>query len=484
MNTMTIEEHISGEIQHFVPGGNGEPGSWVTYGNGILSDANVISASVKRQCCEDGQFTIGGVFAATIQLVCRLPGMTRYQLRGARIVLRSQYAGEAEPVPIGTFWATHITRVRDIFTIRGMDAMGWTDVTVPIITEQTGGGGYWAYDIFSDDPWKLRYYEIPVVETTVSFARTVLRVDNPEESWIPNLSTWCIRFFMALNPVLQEKTGISDLAAYRPYSSGNNCGIWGGNHYVFSNFWAKETNPESEDPIFAYFGLYQDDGVFKSEKPRDLLRWIAECTGGFFTVERDGRFTLRQFCMPELGIAEIYDADTEADSLEISDYYIYPNWIDIKSGNDYFSIRDGYTDSVSGGFQIRITENPVLSGFNHPEKKSSVAYGLYYAFVQYEDVNCVNGENVLVSNEAGKHIGLYKAYPVPFRAKVHKPQHFELGQTIVFPDHPNTINNYRYGRTDHVPYLRSVITSIEWTFRGGQVIACGEGDVNEKMEHH
>ena len=143
---------------------------------------------------------------------------------------------------------------------------------------------------------------------------------------------------------------------------------------------------------------------------------------------------------------------------------------------DSFRRVDPYDEPEFSGFELRVELNAVLDGvfgtFN------SVTNGLLYAFARYEDVDVINGENVLIPSGGDQfsHIAKYKAYPVPFRCTVHKPAFYELGQTVVFPDHENTFDNYRYGYAEHVPYIRSVITEIEWTFRGGTKLACGEGE--------
>ena len=113
------------------------------------------------------------------------------------------------------------------------------------------------------------------------------------------------------------------------------------------------------------------------------------------------------------------------------------------------TVKDIYVDEYSSGLLLRMLENPILSGYNSATLDMSSAYGIYYAYVQYEDVAMVAGEPQIVPSETGAHIGLFKAYPVPFKCKVHKPERFELGQTVVFPDHPNTFNNYRYGTTTY-----------------------------------
>ena len=442
-----IEEHISGEIQFY----NHSTNLWETYVNGILSDANVISCSTKNQCCESNKFTIGGVFSGSLQLVCRLPGFSRFQLMKARIKIRSWYGSNSQNARgRGVFWAMQVTRVKDIFTIRGMDAMGWTDVLSP--------------EVGDDVPY---FTERITVDGTVG----------------ATLGTWFLKFFEPMNDILEARTGIPDLLEYELYDPDENCGIWHANFYISTQIW-------TEIEEIAYFGIDRGDDGYKTEKPRDVLRWIAEGIGGFITVDGEGVFQMRQFCQPSLKIAEIHDAETEADSLEISDYYIYPKSIYFKykftnyNGEivaDSFRTTDPYDEPEFSGFELKIELNAVLDGvFRNVFTGAfqSVVNELFYAFARYEDVDVINGENVRVPSggDPTLHTAKYKAYPVPFRCKVHKPAFFELGQTVIFPDHANPFNNNRYGKAEHVPYIRSVITEIEWTFRGGTALACGEGE--------
>lgn len=469
-----IEEHISGEIQHYVPGENGAPGSWVTYPDGILSEANVISASCKRQCCEDGKFTIGGVFAATMQLVCRLPGFTRYQLGNARIILRSQYAGEMQPVPVGTFWATKVARVHDIFTIRGMDAMGWMDVLVPPFTEEKRSGG--------------------LVHTLSCIIDLMFWSDNNFDYVGYDIQSLLYSLTESINPKLEEKTGIQSLLSVAAYSENANCNVTYSNKYYSSNMWRESGEAQ-------YFFRSDKDKNYKCSKPRDILRWNAELFGGFIAVNRQGSFEMRQFCQPSLGIAEIRDADTESGSLELAEYYMYPRNVSAsgQSHQNGFNtewdcgITDTYEEASFTGFDIRMENNILLDGVQPHSEGGIVSLvegvysflrGIFQAFMRYEDIdyNWATKTPFPKDQSMEAHIGLFKAYPVPFRCKVHKPEHFELGQTIVFPDHQNRFDNDRYGKAEHVPYIRSVITSIEWTFRGGTVLSCGESDTRSMMQ--
>ena len=56
-----------------------------------LTESSIISASGKRQCCADGTFEIGGVYAATFSMQAKIPGMTTFQVRGAKLKVFSKY---------------------------------------------------------------------------------------------------------------------------------------------------------------------------------------------------------------------------------------------------------------------------------------------------------------------------------------------------------------------------------------------------------
>ena len=61
-----------------------------------LTESSIISASSKRQCCADGTFEIGGVYAATFSMQAKIPGMTTFQVRGAKLKVFSKYNDVAQ----------------------------------------------------------------------------------------------------------------------------------------------------------------------------------------------------------------------------------------------------------------------------------------------------------------------------------------------------------------------------------------------------
>ena len=88
-----------------------------------LTESSIISAGGKRQCCADGTFEIGGVYAATFSMQAKIPGMTTFQVRGAKLRVRSKYGTESAWYNMGTFWVTDATRVGEIFSVNAQDAV-------------------------------------------------------------------------------------------------------------------------------------------------------------------------------------------------------------------------------------------------------------------------------------------------------------------------------------------------------------------------
>ena len=94
-----------------------------------LTESSIISAGGKRQCCADGTFEIGGVYAATFSMQAKIPGMTTFQVRGAKLRVRSKYGTESAWHNMGTFWVTDATRVGEIFSVNAQDSVGWLDTS-------------------------------------------------------------------------------------------------------------------------------------------------------------------------------------------------------------------------------------------------------------------------------------------------------------------------------------------------------------------
>ena len=104
----------------------------LTFRNGTivnLDESSIISASIKRQCCSDGKFEIGGVYAASLSMKCRVSGTNSVQNQRSKIVVFStKFDGVEEDFqPVGTFWITDAPRTGEIYSITAVDNVGWLD---------------------------------------------------------------------------------------------------------------------------------------------------------------------------------------------------------------------------------------------------------------------------------------------------------------------------------------------------------------------
>lgn len=403
-----------------------------------LNNQNVISASARGLACRDGAFEIGGVYSATLSITCRLKNAGTFALKGAEIELFSQYGHESEPYRIGTFWIVNVRRNGDIFTIDAQDAVGWTDVSSYNDTAQ---------EKLQSVGFYLSEYEKQKIESTGN-SPTVME-------WFACLTQMCNKF-------LQIQTGVENMLKWQDYDDKNN--LYFGNEYLWRYYDAVSFyRTEIMRPH-----LYLDNGYASSDCPRDFYRYLAEFTGGFvYTDPKTGYLTLGQFGMASHGIAEISLNEIEADSYDIADYTIRLSSVyargEISTG--YWASGRTYLDKPDYEKNMYIywmTEaNPFVDGFASYMSEESFDYNmialttsLWETFYHSHPIsNDVPGIEDLRTRS--------KFTVRPFRCTVHAPKRFALGQQIRI--HADQTYN-------------SIITSIQWTFRGGHQLACGGED--------
>ena len=408
---MNIGEHISGEILLY----DYENKIWQEIAT--ITDSNVQSASTKRQCCADGAFEIGGVYGATLSITVKLPDITRNQLRSSRIVLRARYEEEPEWHSVGEFWVTKVRGEGDLFTISAEDGMLWTD-------SQAG-------------------------ESVI--ARILDRIpDTTLENLIGAVGL--TRLTGVTLPAVSA--GMRNVLQWSPYdtqANGNYCNEYVCSFNAATNAWEPTATPALVKP-------YSGSSVSKSTSPRDFYRWAAELAGGFVTIRGDGLLCLRQFGMEELGTAEIFTSDMEADSVDISDFQLWLQEVILTpevTGVDpvTFDMEDAgliydFDYRNHAVLRYKIESNPFLDDLcAQLSDAMPVAAALWRSFF-----NAGRGGNQTLQIR-------------PFRATVHKPVRFELGQKI-------TLHYRDLHETAETTY-QSTVTSVSWTFKGGHSIACG-----------
>ena len=410
---MNIEEHVSGEVLLY----DYDTGTWQEIA--ALDDSNVESASTKRQCCADGAFEIGGAYGATLSLKVRLTDITRNQLRSSKIILRSKYADEPEWEPVGEFWVTKVRGSGDRFTITSEDGMLWTDS-----------------------------------ETEESVISTML--SSLPDTTLENLigSGGLTRITGVTLPAVTA--GMQNVLRWSPYdaqANGSYCNEYLCSQNAETHEWEPTAQPALVKP-------YAGSSVAKSTRPRDFYRWAAELAGGFVTVGRDGRLCLRQFGMEELGTAEIFTADIEAGSADISDFQLWLQEVSlVPEVTGVPAVTFGMADAGQtydfdyrnhAVLRYKVQSNPFLDGIcaeNTLPDAKSIAAALWRSFFN----GGRSGDRVLQIR--------------PFRATVHKPMRFELGQRITM--------HYRDLHETAETTYQSTITFVGWTFKGGHAIACG-----------
>lgn len=424
-----IQEFAQVVVEHY----DYDQSAWVE--DAELGDDMIISAGIRKQCCPDGAIAIGGVYAALLNITCRMPGMTYFQVRSARLKMKHKYAGEQNFEQLGVFYVTDCKRLAgDLFQISAQDAVGWTDTSANNATSENNG---------------------------TKFGIGAYMKKEQDDYGIVQLHTSMSRLTAITNSFIFARSGISNLLAWDDYSVSNNHGYYYANQ--ITNAYTEET------PNNAYFPLYVKDGDLnnlegsaRSDLPRDYFRLLAELACGFVYAKENGHLTLGQFGQPEFGYDNgttdttqvINKNETEYDSSEIADYDInilraeataecHKGW----SSYSVFNNNPGYKDHAY--IRYAIVNNPFLNGWYAAwdDGPRPVAEGIWFPLSKYGGGYTIR----------------------PFHATVHKPVRFHLGQRIKFVG---------FDTND----LLSIVTSIQWNFRGGWKIACGGEDGRSMLD--
>lgn len=404
---MILTEILTGKLEKY----DFASGKWVQLM--ALNNANVIRADAQRQCTNDDRFMIGGVFAATMNIVVMIPAtITSYQVRGCRITLASSLAGA-----IGVFWVTNVQRTGRIFTLSCHDAVSWTDVSS-----------------YTDTQAELVKRVIDYFPTNWAYtAEGWMNATQPHLTWIVNRLLYCM-------------LGIPSMVGWQNFQMTDNF------DYCCADI---------------LFGIFRPEGKGETDCPRDLFRHLAEVTFGFvYALPDTGNLTLGQFADPHWGTVTISENEIEYDSGEFADFTTYMNSVTVIGKG-----RDGQWDSSTWRisspnydkdelFDIVIEDNPFIDGSyrNEIEKGNdarqliqTLANRYYLAFHRPAEI-VQKGYGFLVS---------------PFKCTVHGQHTFRLGQKVLV-QHRDAYGNL----LTH----DSIITKICWSFQGGQTLMCCGSD--------
>ena len=434
----------------------------LTFRNGTeieLSEHDIISASIKRQCCSDGKFEIGGVYAAQLSIKCKVPGTNSFRIRGAKIQVFSKYSNEQDFISRGIFWITSAVKTGEIYSVTAVDNIGWLDLDNYTTDEASGG----------------QSEQVSVWENFTKYFREILinkyHADYFQLHELLNYMT------IEVSPLAERMTGLQDVLQWGHYVEGN------GNDLYCNHF---DGNDNTNDKFNAY-GLFADSDKFFSGTPIDLYKKLSEISAGFvYARPEDGFLTLGQFgqkkfyksdpenpATPVLvneGTAEIYPEHMEQDSFEFADFSLLAFQVAFRNNRsekneigDHYPIdaRYYYPHGWSA-FPFDTSVPYVFTIENNPAVDAYVSYHIMHDAgtprFHKDNLFTLCESTFLFLNNAEK-----RPF-VPFQCKVHKPERYHLGQRIDFYN----------GNAEII--CKSVITSIQWTFRGGYTLSCSGKD--------
>ena len=260
------------------------------------------------------------------------------------------------------------------------------------------------------------------------------------------------------NTFIQSQTGVKEMLHWKAYDKARR-ETYG--RYCNDRIYAKVNGKWSQTIYPAKFYLSAENSNSDSDCPRDFYRYLAELAFGFvYARPEDGALELGQFGNGYHGNVSVGMSEIEYDSCEVADYEIHMLRTDARveledEKSTWAWVRHSSPDYSTSSFQrFLIESNPFLDGFAKDFVFSS-GYGLstippfYVArkiFFRHRESVC--------SASVFLHRTQYKTVSAGTE-----------NQALLSGFHETTAKSYD-----------SIITAIEWTFRGGTKLSCGGED--------
>lgn len=437
---MTIQENIKAVL---------------TFRNGTeleLFEDSIISASVKQQCCSDGKFEIGGVYAAQLSIKCKVPGTNSFRIRGAKIQVFSKYSTEQNFISRGIFWITSASKTGEIYSITAVDNIGWLDMDNYTTDEASGG----------------QSEQVSVWENFTKYFREILinkyHADYFQLHELLNYMT------IEVSPLAERMTGLQDVLQWGHYVEGHEDGTtheWIGN--------ALYCNHKDLSNNLNYYSLFEESDKYFSGSPMDLYQMLAKIAGGFiYARPEDGWLTMGQFGQKEFyskdglvsdGIIEIFPEHMEQGSFEYADFSLLA--FQVSARNNYSKKNElGYPVDSRWYYPGGWSEFPFAASVPYVITIENNSFIDGYVYIHIMSYDYHHKDNLCeICKTMYSYLNDTLERPVvPFQCKVHKPERYHLGQRIDFYN----------GNAEII--CKSVITSIQWTFRGGYLLSCSGKD--------
>lgn len=383
--------------------------------NDIIDD----DVSILQQATADNSFSTGGVYSSTLNMTIRITNtdINSFNIIGSKVIIYSKYGKEQDFVLKGIFWITSADRYKEIYTISGSDALIWFDSAIYDDTNQKGLASV-LYNQFVSKRYTLK----DCLEVICNIVSSNLLDRN-----VGNIKANVSNFVWNNIP---------------PYYSGYDCG-----YYCVT--------PECANAL-------------ETTSARDYLSYIAQIGAGFIECQYDSEnplITIKSF-------EDNYDAPTtlflkncEENSVELANFNVkcLRGYVEVYSGaTGSWKTKSTINYQSNCYYTLDLTGNPFVDGNWAYTIRSSD--GDHNCVALLESLCDILGDSYIFDKNDGNGSRYYRLEVRPFKLTYHGEDRFHLGQSVMVP--------YESGNRT----VKSIITKIEWNFRGGQKIECSGSD--------
>lgn len=386
--------------------------------------------SILQQATADNSFSIGGVYSSTLNMTIRIidKDTNSFNIIGSKIILYSKYGSEQDFVLRGVFWVTSADKYKDIYTLSGSDALIWFDNAI--------------YDDSSKNTLASVLYE-----EFVSY-RYLLK---------DCLNIICNK----VNSNLTQQNGVNIQANT--------------SNFVWNNV---APMPNDFDSGGNYCVTRECANSLETSSARDYLSYIAQIGVGFAECQYGGDdgetplITITSFEDNWATVTNLEYKKCEIETIERADFNVKceRTYVELYSSevNTWKNRNLNYQSNCY--YTLDLTGNPFVDGNYGYTYKEAIdqdgnIYGTGYNCCELLKAICqLLGSSYSYDKGDGNNIRDYSITVCPFKLTYHGENRFHLGQSVQVPNSTGG------------PSRKSVITKIQWNFRGGQSLECSGSD--------
>lgn len=376
--------------------------------------------SILQQATADNSFSIGGVYSSTLNMTIRIidKDTNSFNIIGSKIILYSKYGSEQDFVLRGVFWVTSADKYKDIYTLSGSDALIWFDNAIYDDTNQKGLASV-LYNQFVSARYTLKQC-LNIICNMVN--------DNLADRNVGLITANMSNFVWNDTP---------------PYYSGYDCG-----YYCVT--------PECANAL-------------ETTSARDYLSYIAQLGAGFIECQYDGEtplITIKSFEDNFFSPKALSIKKCEDNSVELANFNIkcLRGYVEVYSGaTGSWKTKSTINYQSNCYYTLDLTGNPFVDGNWAYTRRASD--GNHNCMALLESLCHILGDSYKFDKGDGRGEKDYRIEVRPFKLIYHGEDRFHLGQSIMTPN-PNVEGNT----------VKSIITKIQWNFRGGQSLECSGSD--------